>query len=341
VSGLSDILDRIRGIDLERTLGLRPASPRVAIELDGEKLSFVRVKPRRGNPPVLEGHQIRTLDDAGVPATLFDTQIASTAVLSKHFRELFESSGIRPGRISVVLPDNLAKVSLLQLPERPPSRKQLIEVIRFKLHRAVPFRLSEAAMTFQVLPGEGRSVSVLVALVPRLVVERYEQALESIGARPGMIDLCTPNLLNLCRERIVAAGADGADVALLNCTHAYFTLMIVRQGRLIFFRCKSAAVAGAKGGAAGAPTNGALGRELAGSLSYYQEKLEGRGVGTLLVRSVDTPIEAIAGYAERLGIQSVEPVDPVSRLSLTDGYRVEPEMVQFLAPAIGAVVGRN
>lgn len=330
------MLDRLRSFDMERALGLRPVWPRVALELDGRAVTLVRIRKRRRGAPLLEAHRVCELAEPAVPSTVFDANGQPGEELGRRLRETFEVAGVRPGRVSVVLPDNLARIALLSLPERPSSRRQLLEIIRFKMHRAVPFRFSEAEVSFQLLPHEGAGTTILVALIRRTLVERYEQVLSGIGARAGLLDLCTPNLINLCRARVDAATADG-DVALLNCTTQYFSLVIVRKQRLIFYRCKNHATAG--DGSRGA--NGMLTREVANSFSYYEEKLGGRGIGTILVRSVGPTFEELSESLAGLGVPRVEAIDPLERLSLGEGLAVAPELVQRIAPAVGAVVGRG
>jgi hypothetical protein len=334
MASLKDMLDQLRSSDLERRLGLRPAYPHVALELDRNSMALVNLKAKRRGRPVLESYRVQESGEGGVPATIFDQNIAEPTELAQRLRRLFESGGVRPGKLSLVLPDNLAKLSLLQLPERPPSRKQLDEVIRFQTRRAVPFRISDATMSYQLLPGEGKGVQVLVALIRRALIERYETALEAIGARPGLIDLCTPNLLNLCRDKIDAASADG-DVAFLNCASTYFSLAIIRGGRLVFLRCKSYGM----GNGQPAPVNGLLGRELGYSLSYYEEKLGGTGIRTLLVRSAETPFEELSGQLTGLDADRVELIDPVATVD-SEGGSVEPSVAQTIAPALGAAIGR-
>jgi hypothetical protein len=339
MASLSEMMDRIRGLDLERALGLRAAPPRIALEVDGHEFSLVRMRAKRGSPPVLEDHRVERFDEPGVPSSIFDQNSVRSADLTERFRRLLGSDGGRPGRVGLVLPDNLAKIALLPLPERPASHKQLVELVRFKMNRAVPFRLSDAVISFQVLPGTGRGVTVLVALMRRPVVERYEKALEAIGAKPGLVDLCTPNLLNLCRARIQQE-SEADDVALLNCTPAYFSLLIVRGSRLIFYRCKSyGADNGAEGGEERA--NGLFVREMAGSLSYYEEKLEGSGIGTMIVRSIASPFEEIREKLADVGVKRVEAMNPAEAFTLDEGVELDGQAAQRLAPALGAAVGRG
>ena len=332
-------VDRLRGLDLERALGLRATLPRVTLELDRPLIALVRLRPVRGGRLVLEDHQLAADDEPAVPASIFDSGVPSVERLAERFRGVFERSGIRPGRVGLVLPDNLAKVALVSLPERPPSRRQLLELIRFKLHRSVPFRLVEAAVTYQLLPGDGPGVTVLVALTRQPLVGRYEQALESIGARPGLIDLCTPNLLNLCRTRIQELSAAG-DVALLNCTTTYFSLAILRGARLVFFRCKNLAAANGDG-REGPRADGLFAREIAGSVSYYREKLGGQGIASVLVRSVAGSVDEIAAHLGELGASRIEGLEPAVGSALGPGVALEPGLAHRLAPALGVAVGRG
>jgi type IV pilus assembly protein PilM len=303
--------------------------------MDSRDIVLVRLKRGRGGRPALESHRTKPMPDGESNLTMTQPNPGSQNELAGKVRDLLETTGTKPGKISLVLPDNLAKISLVTLPERPSSKRQLDEIVRFKLRRGVPFRLEEAMVSYQLIPGEGRGVSILVALMRRSVVEQYERILVAAGARPGLVDLCTPNILNLCRPVISKHAMKGGDVALLNCAHAYFTLLIVRGDRLIFYRCKSL------GGRTETAVNGALTRELSNSLAYYTEKLEGQGIGTVLVRSVAAPVENVMATVGELEVGEVRPVDPAQSLRVPEGFRLEPEVGQRIAPAVGAAAGRG
>jgi hypothetical protein len=337
MNNFTDILDRLRGLDPERMIGLRPPYPPVALQLDRTGAVLVRMKRKRRGLPLLESHSARTVSEECMPASIFEPIPNMTQELVPKLRELFEASGTRPGRVSLILPDNLAKISLLSLPERPASRKQMDELVRSKMRRAVPFRIDEAGISYQILPGKGREVSILVLMVRRALVERLESTLGAIGARTGLIDISTPNLINLCRSRIESAAADGGDVAVLNCAGNYFSLVILRREQLIFFRCKTYAV---EGRAVGEP-NGVLAREIASSFSYYREKLNGEGVRRAFVRTTSTPFEEVERDLRSLGLEGVELIDLKGALDLAEGVRVDGEDAQRLAPAIGAAIGRG
>lgn len=338
MSALEPVLARLRRFDLEAWLDLRPAYPPVAVEIDRGQFTLVRVKARRRAKPQLEAYRVQTAPEHAVGASIFRPNLGSIDEMTAQVRDLFERSGTKPGRVSLILPDNLAKVAIVTLPERPASRKQLTELLRFKLRRSVPFRLEDAVISSWVLPGPGPEIGVLVAVMLRSVVEQYEAAFEAVGARPGLVDLCTPSLFNLARRDLAAASAGGSDAALLNCTRNYFTLMIVHAGRPVFFRCKTYA-GGEEDDASGRLS--VMGRELASSISYYQEKLSGAGIGTVFVRAVSPGLDEVVPVLERLGLSPVRTIDPTAALEQAVVAGLDPTDGQRLAPALGAASGRT
>jgi hypothetical protein len=337
MSSINDIMTKLRGLEPEAVLGLKPPYPPVALQIGPGEAALVRLKRRRRGLPLLEAHQLRVLDQPCIPASIFHPVSGDAGELTRRLAELFEHSGTRPGRVSLILPDNLAKISLLHLPERPASRKHLAELVRSKMRRAVPFKLDEAAISYQLLPGEGREATVLVVLVRRSLVDRFEHALTAVGARPGLVDIATPNLLNLHRSAVNGAAKNGGDAGLLNCALNYFSLVLVRQGRLIFFRCKTFALDESPQHG----PNGMLVREMASSISYYREKLGGEGLSKIFVRTVSTPFGEIAEKLRGLGVESVESVNVTQALELPEGARIDDETSQRIAPAIGAALGRG
>ncbi len=338
MSALEPLFARLKRLDPEALLDLRPNYPSVAVEIDRGQLTLVRVARKRRSRPVLETFHIQESPEHAVGASIFKPNMGSPADLTRQARELFERSGTKAGKVSLILPDNLAKVSIVTLPERPPTRKALREMLRFKLRRSVPFRLEDATISSVALPGPGPELNLLVAVMLRSVVDQYEAAFEAAGATPGLVDLCTPSLFNLARPAIAKAAASGSDAALLNCTRNYFTLMIMQAERVVFFRCKTYA-GGEEDDASGRLA--VMARELTSSLSYYTDKLGGSGVGTVFVRAVAPGLDEVVPVLERLGIASIRPIDAAEGLDPSLGRRFEPLVGQRLAPALGAVSGRT
>ena len=331
MSALTDIVDKLKGQDLEKALGLKPRYPGLALGVDSERLFLVRVKP--GRQAAVEAVADAETEEHAVPASMFDQGGVRVEAFQKQVAELLAKTGSKPGRASLILPDNLAKISLLTLPEKPGSAKALDQLVRAQMRRAVPFRLEEARLSFQMLPGEDGKVVVLVVILREALLEQFERALTEAGLKVGLIDLATPNLLNLCRSKLDEWGKAG-DVAVLNSAPAYFSLAILRGGRPIFFRCKSYAAQDIGG------PHGTLTREIANSLSYYREKLDGESIGTLAIRSVGLDMADLQARLEGVDVGRIVPIVPQDFVAL-GGQQISPELGQRLAPALGAIVGRR
>src|SRR5210317_997079 len=117
MNSINDIISTVRHLDLEKIRGLRPNYPPVAIEINHREMVLVRLKRRRGKT-YLEAHQARALPEATVGTSIVRPNLGSPDTVIKKVQDLFAASGTRPGKVSLVLPDNLAKVSLMTLPER-------------------------------------------------------------------------------------------------------------------------------------------------------------------------------------------------------------------------------
>lgn len=322
-------------LDVEALTDMRPAYPPVAVEIDRDGLVLVRLRSRGRGRFNLESHQLGELPEDVVGASMLRPNLATPDDVVVRVKHLFERSGTRPGKVSLILPDNLARVSIVSLPEKPATRKLLAEMLRFKLRRSVPFRLEDAVIAHQPLGGDGPDFPILVAVMLRSVVEQYERVLDAAGATPGLVDLASTSLFNLIRRDVAKLGP-GADAALVNCTRGYLSLVVARGGRVIFFRCKSHAA----GDESASGLDGAMAREVTTSLSYYREKLQGEGITRAWVRTVGAPFADLAAILRKAGVEDVIPVDPSRSMGLDAGLKLDESVAQRLAPCLGATAGR-
>ena len=166
------------------------------------------------------------------------------------------------------------------------------------MRRAVPFKLDEALPDLPAAArrrargrGAGRPGAPLAG---RAV--RAGPGVAGRAARSGRHQHAQPDQ-PVPRSALDGAARNGGDAGLLNCTRNYFSLVIVRDGRLIFFRCKTFAIDEAPQHG----PNGVLVREIASSLSYYREKLAGEAVGKIFVRTVVHAVRRDRRQARRPG----------------------------------------
>ncbi len=320
---------------LDRVSPFKPRYPFLAAELNMKSLIMVKMRKEKEHWH-LDNYTIKELSDSVIGHSIFHPDITSRETLISAFKELSLKMGLKPSSISIAIPDNIVRVSLLSLPEIPRSRKQLMEVIKWKLRKAIPFKIDEALISYQVLEngaGHGEKV-VLVSLMRLDTIRQYEDIFTSNDFKVGLVDLTTFNIYNLYRNQMI----DSGDVGLINGSYNYFTFMILRNGKLIFFRCKNYQV---ERNLSEEKIGKFLSRELNTSLSYYTEKLGGKGLRMTYYRTAEHDTGKFRSIIEKVGLSPCEIIDPSRVIQFKDFSDCDETTRNQLAPAIGTIVGRR
>ncbi|HXI04111.1 MAG TPA: pilus assembly protein PilM [Candidatus Saccharimonadales bacterium] len=320
---------------------LDPKLPEVAFDVDQRSVAMVRLGKRK------KERFIASYEVVELPPDLFDIDFYSVHLKSpERFRELVggivRKEDLKLERVSLLLPDNYARVAILSLASLPRKRSDAIEMLRWKTKKAVPFKVDDAAIDFMTLPGDGTGVDVLAVLTPRAIVEGFESAFTSLGIHAGLVDLSTLSLLNLYRPVIDADIRNGAECMAANVSGGFVTFVIFRAGRMVFFRSKPFPLGVIEGGEAASLRM--VRRELQTSLLYYREKLDGRELARTYLRVVEHSPEAVAAiFNEQPEIAEVDWIDPRRVIDVNGRMSGEQgeKLLQRLAPALGATIGRE
>lgn len=340
---------------VRRASWLRPRYPLVGIELREEAVLAVRLQ-KKGTGYRIASHARRSLAPGVFSASLMNPGVGDEAALSKAIGDVLRQIGAEnAGRVSVTLPDSAVRVFMIDLQEMPAARAQADEIVRFRIRKSIPFRPEEMRLSWDVLgtSDDGR-VQILVALAPDRAVRPVEDVLERAGLRCGLIDLATFDVFNVLRltgslapapaPASVPAPAEGAetppaaggrDVGLLNATPGYFSMMILRNGQLIFYRSKSYHV---QGSFQGEESLRVVGRELRSTLGYYEEHLLGEGIRNMYVRVTGIEPEGIVDVVRAAGCGEVQAIDP--RGVVADAEHLDADTALELIPALGLALRR-
>lgn len=333
----------MRGGPAQRPSGwawLEPRYPPVAFDLDPKSLSMVHIGQRK------KERFIASFGVEDVPSDLLELDFLKARLTSPdRYREIVSrilaKEPVKPKGVSILIPDSYARVAILPFEEMPRSRQDTLELLRHKTKKAVPFKVEDAALDYQVLAGDGGRVNVLSVLTPRSIVEEFESVFAALGVQAGLVDLSTFSLINLYRPVFEKEMAGAGEFLVANVAGTYFTFVIFRGGEMVFFRCKTFAVGTGDDGGEGALR--LLKRELQTSMLYYRDKLGGADLSRAYLRIVDLDTAAVSGvFSGEAGIGSVQVIDPRrvinvnGRLSGEHGDR----LLQRLAPALGAAAGR-
>lgn len=301
--------------------------PDVAIEIDHAHVAAARVG-WRGNEAVITAHVSEPLAPGVVVPGLAALNIPDVPALSQAVaRVLAQLGGSRPSRVSLIVPDTVAKVSLLKLEKVPAKSSDLQEIVRWQVRKTAPFPIEQAVLS--ISPGargaDGASEFV-VALSRADVIHQYEQACLMAGAHAGLVDLSTFGVLNTV---IAGPSAPSGDWLLVHVTDTYLSLAVVRDQALLFFRNRSD------------ETEGSIADLIHQTAMYYEDRLNGGGFARVLIAGgarlpggADT---VRRGLEERLHV-SVETVDSRGTAGLQDRIGASPELLDLLAPLVGLLV---
>ncbi len=102
-------------------------------------------------------------------------------------RSALDEISPRSSAVTVVLPDTLIRVFVLDFDSLPAKAAEAVSVIRFRLRKMVPFDVERAGVSYQMLAQTETECSVLAAVVPGPILDEYESAVRAAGYEPGAV----------------------------------------------------------------------------------------------------------------------------------------------------------
>jgi hypothetical protein len=311
-----------RGRAWIRTQFIEPERPLVAIEVRASTVGVLRLRRDKGRL-VFGAAAVLDVPPGTVTLSLAQPNIANVARFSQAVHGALERAGVLGGaRIALVLPDTVARVTLVpavEVPSRKPA--ELDELLRFRLRKSIPFEVREARLAYAVA-GSTSADTIAVAAAHGPVIAQYEEACRGLGLEPGLVEIAGLALL-----RTAFPPPATGDALLVNWDDGYVTLVVVRAGWPILLRTLSGA---------SAMTPADVVREVSSTLIYYHERLGGSGIARAFVRSSQIPAEdAAAALASPIGFVPAV-LDPWSPLG-----GAPPEVADALSGAAASLGGRG
>jgi Tfp pilus assembly PilM family ATPase len=303
------------------------SAPDVALEIDGTHVSAARLG-WRGSQAVITAHATEPLTPGLVVPGLAALNMADVPVVAQTIgRVLAQLGGSRPSRVSLIVPDTVAKVSLLKLEKVPERSSDLHEIVRWQIRKTAPFPIEQAVLSISPgARGADGSNEFVVVLSREDVIHQYEQACLMAGVHAGLVDLSTFGVIN---SILASASAPAGDWLLVHVTDTYMTLAVVRDNALLFFRNRSE------------EGEGTLADLIHQTAMYYEDRLNGGGFARVLIagsaRMAGGADSIRRGLEDRLRI-SVEPVDPRGAAALQDRIGASAELLDVLAPLVGMLL---
>ena len=139
----------------------------------------------------------RAIDSNVVEPSSSKLNVHQPEVLAQAIHQVWTELGpARRPDSALILPDTSSRLTVLDFDRLPNDEKERLQLIRFRLKKAVPFDVQNARIAYQAWKTDS-GFAVLVAITPAEIVEQYEQALKSTGLQPGYVSLSTVVALNL------------------------------------------------------------------------------------------------------------------------------------------------
>jgi len=297
----------------------RAGAPSAALEIAVHGVSGAAVERRADGLAVLS-HATVPLPSGTLTPSMTTANIQNAPGLADAVARVLERIG-KPRQIGLVIPDSVAKVSLVRL-EQVPAKRDLDQLMQWQMRKAAPYPIEEAVITYAPGIRAEDGQEFVVSLARRSIVEEYEQVCVTAGAHPGVVDISTFSVLNA----MLAARPPDGDWLLVHVAPDYASIAIMRGVHLIFFRSR------------GTEAGGSLADLVHQTAMYYEDRLQGAGFSrALLSGAADAPAdeaEFAHGLEQRLGTP-VETVDIRKVAALTDRIAASPFLLDTLAPLVG------
>jgi hypothetical protein len=298
---------------LARTL-VEPQLPLLAVEVRPRALSAVRLL-RDGR-----GLSLGAAASVELPAGALEVSLARPNVIDPEaftgaLRAVLERVGaLSGGDVSLVLPDPAVRLALVSSEGLRGKRADAEETIRFRLHKALPFDVRSARLAW----AASRAEQALVAVAPEEVVRGYEQALESLGFRPGLVEAASLALLS-------AAETGPGDRVLVNWDDGYVSFVLTRAGEPLLLRTLTGDVG-----------KDAVARHATSTMQFHRDRLGGSGLAGVVLRSTWVPGDEAAALLERALEAPARLLRPWAALGITE----EGPSAQAVAGAAACVLRR-
>jgi type IV pilus assembly protein PilM len=174
----------MRSIFKKNTMGSHPGGrPPAAVEIAHEGV-LAAALPGPGEPPA---YAFAALPAGALAAGLDEPNLRAPEAAAAAIRSALAEVAPRTRAVTLVLPDTLVRVFVLDFDSLPGKVAEAQSVVRFRLRKMVPFDVEHAGLSYQVLAEDKTECKVLAAVTPGPILAEYEAAVRAAGYEPGAV----------------------------------------------------------------------------------------------------------------------------------------------------------
>jgi type IV pilus assembly protein PilM len=313
-----------------------PEPPGLGIDIRQDEISVVRLSEKR--KPL----EIDLSFVAPVPAGVLQFRMLEPNVLDEDgFSKAVSDALLRAGpggkkRMALSVPDHLARIAVMELPDPPRSSAELVEFLKFRMKKSLPFDVDRARVAFERLKGE--VPTFLTGVMHEAVVSQYEEAFARLGYQVGLVLPSSVSLLQLLRPLAQKELAPGEDYFFVNAERDYFSVSLVRDRDVpVLIRTLGRS---ADDGVERVYGEEDFLQEIIPTAIYYREKLEGRSLARVYYRSLRPDFLHIREILEGQFEAPSEPFNLGRAIPVGRDVGLPAEAADAVAAAAGAARGK-
>ncbi len=262
--------------------------PDATVEITADRVSALVIDVRSGRPTVTAVATSVVRAGAVTPGFVA-SNIHDAAAVTAAIGDVVGRLGARVRRIALVVPDAMARVSLVRLEHLPARREDLAQLVQWQVRKGVPFAPEEARVSF--VPGTSTAAGheFLATVVRAGVLAEYEKVCADAGLQAGLVDIATTAAVNLR----LSGSAPSGDWLLVHVREDACAVVVLRGDRVLFYRTRTD------------EDRVDVGDFVHQAVMYYQDRLEGKGFQAVYVAgggSAEWPVDVVRQNIEaRIG----------------------------------------
>ncbi len=312
-----------------------PEPPGLGIDVRSGEISLARLSEKR-RPPEIDLSFVLPL----APGLVQFRMLEPNVIDEEGFSKALEGALLRAGlggrkRVALSIPDPLARIAVMELPEPPRSSAELVELLKFRMKKSLPFDVERARVAFERLSGE--VPTFLTGVMHETVVSQYEEIFTRLGMHVGLVLPASVSLLQLLRPVARRELVPGADYFFVNAEREYFSVSLVRNRKPALIRTLGLSD---EDGVARSYGEEDLLREIIPTAIYYREKLAGETLARVYYRSLRPDLVRLREILEEQFEAPSEPFNLAKAIPLSRELGLDAEAADKVAAAAGAARGK-
>lgn len=168
---------------IDRWLHAMP-HPSLVVEIAADHVAAARWGAKPGS---LETYAAEPLPAGSLMPSPVEPNVTQPDAVRSALRRVFAKVPHHGTYLALLVPDMAVRVFVLPFEDLPRKADDALQLLRWRLKKSVPFDVDETTVSWMRQAGREGSLEVVTAIARRRILREYEELLESVDARPGVV----------------------------------------------------------------------------------------------------------------------------------------------------------